>query len=130
VSLWYTVIAFYSKTGGKHSSITESSNISAVSYIAVQLFEFMHGHQFCHTSEATSYLQTRQFALLPSIMFLTLLLTSSKVHVQSGTLELLQEDTDRFATLDKGMVTFKVAMKLSKKRGNGKKKVDEEADSK
>jgi hypothetical protein len=42
---------------------------------------------------------------------------------------LSQEDTDRFAALDKGMVTFKVAMKLSRKRGNGKKKVDEEADS-
>jgi hypothetical protein len=77
-------------------------------------------------------MQTRQFALLPSIIFLTLLSTSPKVHVQSGTLELLQpeEDTDRFAALDKGMVAFKVAMKLSKKRGNGKKKVDEEANSK
>ena len=46
------------------------------------------------------------------------------------TLELSQEDTDQFAALNKGVVAFMVAMKLSRKRGNGKKKVDEEADSK
>ena len=39
------------------------------------------------------------------------------------TLELSQEDTDQFAALNKRMVTFKVAIKLSRKRGNGKKKV-------
>ncbi|KAF8237094.1 hypothetical protein L208DRAFT_1071666, partial [Tricholoma matsutake] len=53
------VITFYSKTGGKHgkhSSITEASNISTISYIAVQLFEFMHGRQFRHTPESTSCL--------------------------------------------------------------------------
>ncbi|KAF8218464.1 hypothetical protein L208DRAFT_1014414, partial [Tricholoma matsutake] len=53
------VITFYSKTGGKHgkhSSITEASNISTISYIAVQLFEFMHGRQFRHTPELTSCL--------------------------------------------------------------------------
>ncbi|KAF8229628.1 hypothetical protein L208DRAFT_1123918, partial [Tricholoma matsutake] len=53
------VIAFYSKTSGKHGKhglITESSNISAVSYIAIQLFEFMHSCQFCHIPQMTSHL--------------------------------------------------------------------------
>jgi hypothetical protein len=114
------VIAFYSKTGGKHgkhSSITETSNISTISYIAVQLFEFMHGRQFRHTPELTSRLQTRQFALLPAMMFLTLLSSPPKVNPQSGTLELTQEDSNRFKTLDNGTTKFKDAMKLSKKRG-------------
>ncbi|KAF8223788.1 hypothetical protein L208DRAFT_1369906, partial [Tricholoma matsutake] len=44
------VIALYSKTGGKqgkHESISDLSNISAVSNIAVQIFEYTHAHQFC-----------------------------------------------------------------------------------
>lgn len=125
------VIAFYSKTGGKHGkhgSITESSNISAVSYIAVQLFEFMHGRQFRHIPEMTSRLQTKQFALLPSLMFLCLLSTSPKVHTHSGTLELTQEDSNRFCTLDQGTARFKDAMKLSRKRKKAAGMMNEEFD--
>jgi hypothetical protein len=125
------VIAFYSKTGGKHGkhgSITEASNISAISYVAVQLFEFMHGRQFRHTPESTSRLQTRQFALLPAMMFLTLLSSSPKVNAQSGTLELTLEDSNRFKTLDSGAAKFKDAMKLSRKRGKRNGVVDEELD--
>jgi hypothetical protein len=45
----FIVIAFYSKTGvkhGNHGSIRELTNISAVSYIDLQLFKFMHGRRF------------------------------------------------------------------------------------
>ncbi|KAF8225333.1 hypothetical protein L208DRAFT_1050423, partial [Tricholoma matsutake] len=51
------VIAIYSKTGGKnrkHAGITDASNISAVSYLAVQVFEHMHGHIFCDHPDATA----------------------------------------------------------------------------
>ena len=43
-----TVLVLYSKSGknGKHSSVSESSNISAVSYMAVQNFEPMYARQF------------------------------------------------------------------------------------
>jgi len=39
------VLALYSKTGGKngkHSSVSESSNVAAISYMAVQVFEHMY----------------------------------------------------------------------------------------
>jgi hypothetical protein len=127
----FIVIAFYSKTGGKHGkhgSITESTSISAVSYIAVQLFEFMHGRQFRHIPEMTSRLQTKQFAILPSMPFLCLLSVSLKVHPKSGTLELTQEDIDRFKALDKGSVKFQAAMKLSRKRGKGAGIMNDEVD--
>jgi hypothetical protein len=127
----FIVIAFYSKGGGKHGkhgSITESTCISAVSYIALQLFEFMHGRQFRHIPEVTSRLQTKQFAILPSMPFLCLLSVSPKVHSISGTLELTQEDIDRFNTLDKGSVKFKAAMKLSRKRGKGADIMNDEVD--
>lgn len=46
------------------------SNISAFSYLAVQLFEHSHNGSFKSTTEATSLLQTANFALLPSIQAL------------------------------------------------------------
>jgi len=115
---YHTVITFYLKTGGKngkHTSISKSSNISTVSNVAVQLFEFMHGRQFCHMPEETSCLQTWQFALLPSLAFLTLLSSSLKIHAGSGTLELTQEDSNWFNALDKGSAKFRNAMVLSRK---------------
>jgi hypothetical protein len=51
------VIALYSKTGsknGKHAAITDSSNISALLYVGVQVFEHMYGCQFCVIPEATT----------------------------------------------------------------------------
>ncbi|KAF8224221.1 hypothetical protein L208DRAFT_1075266, partial [Tricholoma matsutake] len=53
------VTALYSKTGGKngkHESVSDSSNICAVSNVAVQIFEYMYGRQFCSIPEATSTL--------------------------------------------------------------------------
>jgi hypothetical protein len=49
ICLHAIVIVIYSKTGGKngkHAAITDASNISAVSYLAVQVFEHMHGCLF------------------------------------------------------------------------------------
>jgi hypothetical protein len=56
----------YSKTGGKngkHAAITQSSNISAVSYIGLQLFENVINRQFRAIPEATALFQTRLYAL-------------------------------------------------------------------
>ena len=76
----------------------------------------MHGRQFRRTPEATSRLRTRQFALLPLIIF-SLLSVAPKVHAHAGTLELAQEDTDRYSALDQGSAKFKNAITLSDKRG-------------
>ena len=73
VSNIFVVVGLYSKTGGKngkHGSVSESSNISAISYMAVQAFEHI---QFCSVPAATAIFQTRQFLLLSSMHFLTLL---------------------------------------------------------
>jgi uncharacterized membrane protein len=114
-------IALYSKTGGKqgkHESISDSSNICAVSNIAVQIFEYVHARQFRSIPEATSILQTKQFALLGSISFLCLL--SSTPVVTAIGMELTQEDTEHFKILYAAESNFKEAMCLSRKRGRGK----------
>jgi hypothetical protein len=101
---------------GKHGSITESSNISAVSYCVVQLFEYTHGHHFHHMPIATSRLQTRQFALLPSMRFLSLLSSQPKIHSATGTIELSSVDYELFAILKNTTGKLAEAIILSRKR--------------
>ena len=111
------VLALYSKTGGKngkHSSVSESSNVAAISYMAVQVFEHMYAQQFRSVPAATAMFQTHQFLLLSSLHFLTLLdYKESSEHI----LELSPEDLNRFRTLQKADKQLQAAFKLSKKRG-------------
>ena len=115
-----TVIGLYSKTGGKngkHSSVGESSNISAISYLAVQVLEHMYARQFRSVPAATAIFQTRQYMLLLSINFLTLLDYKESSQQQGSILELSHDDLNRFRTLQKADKQLQAALKLSRKRG-------------
>jgi len=110
-------IALYSKTGGKnrkHAAVTDASNISAISYMAVQVFEHMHSRQFREHPDATATFRTKQFALLASTAFLCLI--STPKTVPTG-LELAQQNAQRFVQLSSGEKKFKDAMRLFRKHG-------------
>ncbi|KAJ7242483.1 hypothetical protein C8J57DRAFT_1084298 [Mycena rebaudengoi] len=112
------VFAIYSKgggKGGKHESVTDSSNISALSKISVQLFEKIHGTKFRSIPTATGVLQTKQFAHIPPVNFLCLLSAVPKL-VPSG-LALGADDSDRFKKFSPGLDKFNEAMVLFRKRG-------------
>ena len=114
-----SVIAMYAKTGGKngkHSSINESSNIAAVSYICLQVFEFFIGHQFHAVTEATSTFQTKQFLTIPSFQFLSLVDTKI-LDSKAPSIELSPPDITRFRALQLGEREFTIALKLYRKRG-------------
>ncbi|KAJ7814859.1 hypothetical protein B0H13DRAFT_2242659 [Mycena leptocephala] len=67
------IFAMHSKGGGKagkHEPVTDSSNISALSKISVQLFENLHGAQFRSIPASTAMLHAKQFAHIPPINFL------------------------------------------------------------
>jgi len=97
----FTVIALYSKMGGKnskHSCVSELLDISAISYLAVQVFEHMYVRQFHSVPGATAIFQTRQYSLLLSINFLTLLdynLKEPSQH-QGAILKLLPNNLNQF----------------------------------
>ena len=113
-----TVIAIYSETGGKngkHAAVTDASNISAVSYLAVQVFKHMHGRQFREHPDATANFQTKQFAFLSSYAFLSLLSSTPKT-VPTG-LELALKDAEQFRQLLLGESKFMNAMHLCCKHG-------------
>ena len=115
-----TVLALYSKTGGKngkHSSVSESSNISAISYMAVQVFEHMYARQFRSVPAAMAIFQTRQFLLLSALHFLMLLDYKESSQQQTSILEPSPADLNRFRTLQKVDKQLQAAFKLSKKPG-------------
>jgi hypothetical protein len=58
----------YTKSGGKNSKhgwVPEVSG-AAVSYTPVQIFENLIGHQFRAVPQVLTWLQVKQFALMPS----------------------------------------------------------------
>ncbi|KAJ6523219.1 hypothetical protein DFH09DRAFT_877104, partial [Mycena vulgaris] len=98
---------------GKHEPVTDSSTIAALSKISVQVFEPLHGAQFRAIPTATAMLQTKQYAHIPPIHFLCLLMSAPK-GVPTG-LELCPDDVARFKILTKGTNRFQEAMKLFRK---------------
>ncbi|KAJ7812195.1 hypothetical protein B0H14DRAFT_2377696, partial [Mycena olivaceomarginata] len=94
------VFGMHSKGGGKygkHEPVTDSSNISALLEISVQVFENLHGAQFRSIPSATAVVQTKQFAHIPPIHFLCLLSAPARL-IPTG-IELTQEDAVHFKTL-------------------------------
>lgn len=103
---------------GKHEPVTDSTNISALSKISVQVFENLHGAQFRSIPTATAVLQTKQFGHIPPIAFLCLLSATPKVSPTG--LELAQQDSDRFKSFSRELKKFNEAMILFRKRGKRK----------
>ncbi|KAF7335860.1 hypothetical protein MSAN_02332500 [Mycena sanguinolenta] len=94
------VEALYSKGGGKngkHSAVTDHDNISAFSYIGVQVFELAHARNFRAFPTATSFLHTYQYLQLPPFQFLCRL--SGKPAVHASGLELTSGDAKLFKEL-------------------------------
>jgi hypothetical protein len=117
-----SVVALYSKTAGntgKHSAINESSNIAAVSYLAVQVFQHRLGRQFRSVPDATALFQTNQFLLLSSMQFLCLVETVLPPQQSSSSIELLPQGLDRYKDFRNGQKELTTALKLSKRRDNG-----------
>ena len=114
------MIAIYSKTGGKngkHAAVTDASNISATSYLGVQVFEYMHGRLFRDHPDATATFQTKQFALLTSNAFLCLLSSPPKAIPLATGLELAQKDAEIFMNMLSRENKFMDAMQSFHKRG-------------
>jgi hypothetical protein len=74
--LGFIVFGMHSKGGGKygkHEPVTDSSNISALSKISVQVFKNLPSAQFKSIPSAAAVVETKQFTHIPPIHFLCLL---------------------------------------------------------
>ncbi|RXW12721.1 hypothetical protein EST38_g13134 [Candolleomyces aberdarensis] len=74
------ILTLYSRTGsknGKHTAITDSPSVSAVSYIGLQIFEHHHASHFSAYPYSTAIVNANQFLFIQPIRFLMVLPRSS-----------------------------------------------------
>jgi len=120
------VIGLSSKTGGKngkHCPVSETSKISALSNIFVQVFQHRFGCQFRAVTQATTSVRTKHFQLLPSIQFLCLtesppkVIGSGNAHSVDTIIEVSQADVECYQALRGVEKNLIEALKKWKKRG-------------
>lgn len=75
--------------------MTDSSNITALSHIGVQIFGHHHGSWFSYIPEETAQLQTKCYALLPPHHLLLLLRSPAKMN-ETQLVEVSREDIGEF----------------------------------
>jgi hypothetical protein len=110
----------YAKTGGANSKnewVSSTTNICAVSKVAVQVFEYSHGRHFTSKPTKTALLGVHQFSHLPSSNVLTLL-SSKPRDINKAGFDLSENDLDLFRRLDSNQsrAAMKEAMKMFRKR--------------
>ncbi|KAJ7204894.1 hypothetical protein C8J57DRAFT_1100452, partial [Mycena rebaudengoi] len=101
-----------------HELVTESSIITAISYLSVEVFENHHATVFSILT-AASFLRTKQFAHISSINLLCVL-SKTPTLLPTG-LSLFPEEVERFKILQRGVTNFHEAMVLLRKRGKMKR---------
>ena len=120
---FFIVHALYSKSGGKngkHGAVSEKSNIAAVSYMVVQLYEpiirtVQSGEMvFRDHPDRMSLLQVKEYAHITSSQFLTVL--SQKPTSKPTGLYLSEMDSASFSTLNRLSPLLKKASEEFKKR--------------
>jgi hypothetical protein len=107
------VIALYSKTGVQTPNTLLLPTRLLFRNLGVQLFEFTHNCSFWAVTEATAVFQTRQFALIHSYSFLSLV-----DHAESSRdgIVVSYADGKLFERLYAGRLQFVAALKTFTKR--------------
>ena len=111
------MIGIFSKTGGtngKHAAKPAVESIAAASYIDVQIYEHIMASQFWTIPEATSLLQTVQYAKIRSHKFLCII--QGMPNISDSDVSLSGIDTKLFDTLRAEQAKIKKAMELFGKR--------------
>ncbi|KAF5320335.1 hypothetical protein D9611_011267 [Ephemerocybe angulata] len=117
------VITLYQKTAGKngkHGAITDSSVITAVSYLGVQVFESTRPTYFTGYPLQTRLLRTLHFSqVLSCQVLLRLSKHNIKLHTDKKTLIVDSTTYTRFTDLKKQEANLVAAVKLYKARNFG-----------
>ncbi|KAH7904198.1 hypothetical protein BJ138DRAFT_1240158 [Hygrophoropsis aurantiaca] len=124
------VITLYTKgagKNGKHSAVLQVDTITAISYVGVQLFQQLFRQQFRAIPEATALFQCHQFAHLPSMAFLCVLVQSLKI-TPTG-FDLNATDLTLFETLKSASAKLTNVVKISRRRGKANVLEDEVFDT-
>jgi hypothetical protein len=121
---FFVVHALYTKSAAKnrkHGAVSEKSNIAAVSYMVVQLYEpilrTVHSGKmdFRDRPDRLSLLQVKEYALMISSQFLTVL-SKKPTSIPTG-LNISEVDSASFSSLNRLSPQLKKAAEEFRKRG-------------
>jgi hypothetical protein len=128
-----TVLSVYAKLGGKngtHSWVSDSSNIAAVSYVPMQIFEHMIGPQFRAIPQALAlnFLQVKQFTLLPAMSLLCTLDTAPQSVMENVSIRISGSDYSQFLKLERCIQNIILAIKFINNKSKQAKDQEEAAE--
>ena len=106
------VVCLYSRSGGqggKHNAVADSSNITALLHVGVQVFEHAHSRWFTQFPVKTAQLHTKQFALL-SPRNLLLCLHAAVEEDETQLVQVSQNDFIEFKNMSEGAMDIKKAL--------------------
>lgn len=104
----------------------KETNIAAISYLIVQLFEYMFGRQFRNIPERVASLGVAQYSLLPSYCFLSVLNNApalklisvwASMEVNGGDFELFSQAVKHRSDQANVMVIRSIKAFNTKKKG-------------
>ena len=102
----------------RSNALHQVSNITAISFAGMQVFQRMHHHIFCPVTSAMILFSTRHYHLSPLTSLLCRLAVSPQV--KNGNIEVHADDLHIFDALDKGIQKVEAAMKSFLKKGKDK----------
>ena len=133
LTLSAAVLAFYCQTGGQngtHEWKSDTTNIGAVSYIAMQVYEYVYHRTFRGIHQRNATLHVGHFFLLPSDCFLRLLHGTPTLSADGRTLSLEDSDFQVFSQLKARSLNVVQAVKaLAAARAAAKKRAKKKAGS-
>jgi len=110
--------------------VPKVSRITAISYVSLQLFEYFIGHLFHAVPQAQTFLQVKQFALIPANSFLCTLEHEPWRIMESKNLQISISDNDRFDKFTGHIHNIKSAIKnMNSKPWNSKEPEHDDSDS-
>ena len=104
----------YSQSGGKgstHAWLSDSTNIGAISYLVVQIYEYGYHRNFRTVHQRNAALHTGTYALLPSDLFLRTLDATPSLSQDSRTLTLDDKHLQIFNELRVNLQDILMAVK-------------------
>jgi hypothetical protein len=127
-------MAMYSQSGGKgstHAWLSDSTNISAISYLIVQTHEYAYYRNFQIVHQQNAALHVGTYALLPSNQFLHILTATPTLNHHSRMLNLDDTEIQVFNQLQAKLQDVLKAIRAvveAHKKGQGKSSEANNAD--
>ncbi|KAH6871759.1 hypothetical protein BKA70DRAFT_1484362 [Coprinopsis sp. MPI-PUGE-AT-0042] len=125
------VVTMYSKTAGKngkHAAVSDTSLISAVSYLGLHVFQNRHRNSFTHVPDSAALVGTHLFTFIPPFQFLMVLPARAVMPQRDGSLLLDDAHMIYFHLFASQAIALNASLKQFKSRKRNEADTEMEVD--